>query len=512
MKRTRYRQPMVLAVLCGLVGWLGLTGAPAGAHVPPDNNVNFNPDEFNGDGDPASFDTKEGEIPSDAEDGFGTTYELRAVADSQTAFYEWYDCSDSSNPSLTGSACAPIATDTTGDAAPTPPGEGTALSFTGSYNIPSTSDGGPRDWYGITCSADANTGGPPFDTSHCLPNDVPTADFEPAGGCALAAPAQTCVADVHPDDAQTTVGTHPHAATTSGRIANFVTATRNFTQVEAHGAGLKNGDSLTVIAFTSAGGVDAVQVCMDQFSDDETPNDGTPGGAPTGTGTGCTHSGTDTSSTPGGGAGCHASAPTAAGGDCWAVTIGVPNANAVFGVSLVEYNDGADPEGSTFGTGDCAGSTVTADGDDCQLDKVYVTTTSAGESAAPPPPAPTPPGPPGPPTPPRPPARNLCDPNRAGANGNELILGTGGPDQLCGFGGDDTLRGKRGRDTLRGGTGNDVLSGGKGQDNLRGGSGDDSMRGGRGKDTLRGASGSDVARGGKGKDLCRAENRSNCEH
>jgi hypothetical protein len=481
------RRILGLFVLCSMVGWFGLMASPAGAHVPPDNNANFNPDEWNGDGqaalgaghgpDPDPANTKEGEVPSDAEDGFGTTYELRAVADSQTAFYEWYDCTEDSNPSLTGAACAPIATDTTPDAAPAPPGEGTAASFTGSYNIPSTSDGGPRDWYGIACNSDANTGGPPFDTSHCIANDVVPPNFE--GDCGLVTPIpQTCLANLHPDDAQTT---SDHTATTAGRIANFVTASRNFTQVEAHGAGLKNGDSLTVIAFTSAGGVDAVQVCMDQFSDDETPNDLAPAGEG-GAGT-CTHTGTDTSPTPGGGTGCDAAAPTAAGGDCWSVTIGVPNANTVFGVSLIEIRDTNDAEGATFGTGDCSGAVLAAadTGDDCQLDKVYVTTTAAGEAGAPAPapaPTPAPPGPaPGTPGNPITGAALLCDRSRPSSPQSEIVIGDHRKNRICGFEGNDTLRGLGNNDTLVGGANNDTLAGGPGRDLGKGGGGVDRCRG-----------------------------------
>ena len=136
MRGGRAHRLVGIFALCSVIGWFGLVPTGAGAHVPPDNNANFNPDEFNGDGQVGAFHTKEAEVLSDAEDGFGTTYELRAVADVQTAFYEWYDCTENSNPMNVGSACAPVATDTSGDAAPTPPGEGATLAFTGSYDIP----------------------------------------------------------------------------------------------------------------------------------------------------------------------------------------------------------------------------------------------------------------------------------------------------------------------------------------------------------------------------------------
>ncbi|HEV3475441.1 MAG TPA: calcium-binding protein [Actinomycetota bacterium] len=515
MEKSRHPKLWGVIVACTVLGLFALTATPTQAHVPPDNNTNFNPDEHNGEGDPGigggGQDTKEAEILADHEDGFGTTYELRAVADSQAVLYEWYDCDDGANPTAAGPACQLAATDPTPDPAPAPPAEGTAASFSASYDIPQASNsdlalvndeagpGGERDIYGFACND--NTPGPPANTAHCLANDVVPTTFE--GACAFPTPiAQSCVADVHVDNAH---ATGDHAATTNGRIQVLLTPSNTFTHPNVHGAGLKNGEAVTVIAFTSAGGVDAVHVCLDQFSDDETPNDLTPDGD----GGGCTHNGTDTSPTPGGGSGCHASAPTAAGGDCWAVPVGVPIQNTVFGVSLIEIDDedvtgGGDPEGATFGTGDCAGSTDNGDGDDCQLDKIYVTTTAAGEAVV---------GPPPPPPPPPPGGRvrtGLCNRNRSGANGNEILIGTNGPDQICGFGGKDTLRGKGGPDTLRGGGGKDVLAGGGGRDNARGGGGKDSLRGGKKADTLKGGGGKDSARGGPGNDLCVAEIEKSC--
>jgi hypothetical protein len=502
-----------LFVVCAVIGWMALVAAPATGHTPPDNNVNFNPDEWCGDGngfvdnrgceddtgamnDTADDDYKEAEVASDAEDGFGTQYELRAVADTQTTFYEWYDCADGSNPALPMSACAPIATDPVPDPAPAPPGEGSAAGFTGSYDIPSSSNSHaaasatpstgqfPRDLYGIACAADARLGGPPFDISHCLQNDVASPSlaapfpggttFGPPSGCAVGT-GQVCLANVHWDDSQTTPD---HAATTNGRIHMIVTANRTFIHPDVHGAGLKNGDTLTVIAFTSAGGTDAVHICMDQGSDDETPNDLSPNG----NGAGCTHNGTDTTPTPGGGTGCHASAPTAPGGDCWAVTIGVPNANTVFGMSLIEYDDQDETEGATQGTGDCVGSSdmppagaSPGDGNDCQLDKVYVSTTVNGE------PGPATPTPPTPPTPaPGAPITQislLCDRARPTSPQGEIVIGDRRKNRICGFEGDDTLRGLRNNDTLVGGANNDTLVGGSGRDLGKGGGGVDQCRG-----------------------------------
>jgi Ca2+-binding RTX toxin-like protein len=466
MDLKRHRKLLGAFVACTLVGWLAFTATPTTAHVPPDNNVNFNPDEWNGDGDvgaatghaagtpgdPAGT-SKEAEVISDDEHGFGTAYDLRAVADSLTTFYEWYDCANGQDPSQTpGQQCAPIFTDTAGDPAPAPPGEGPALAFTGLYDVPQTSNGGARDLYGVACASDARAGGPPYDASHCIPNDVTTGT--PLDGTDCTPTGQTCVEDVHYDNAQ---ATGDHAATTSGRIQALAQPSGPFIGDRVHGAGLKNGENLTVIAFTSASGVDAVHVCMDQGSDDETANND----GPNGDGGGCTLNGTDIASTSGGGSGCHASAPVAPGGDCWAVTIGVPNANAVYGVSLIEINDlnvtgGGNFEGTTFGTGDCTGSVATTDGDDCQLDKIYVTTTAAGEPAG------GGGGGGGGGT-------GACPPFKVkrGTAGNNRLKGTAGCDKLVGKAGNDLLVGKAGNDVLIGGAGVDVCRGGPGVDKFR---------------------------------------------
>ncbi|HEV3475442.1 MAG TPA: hypothetical protein VG602_08755 [Actinomycetota bacterium] len=515
MQEKRHRKIWGVFVACTMVGSLTLLATPTSAHTPPDNNANFHPDEHNGDGsagfaahgpDVAGGESKEAEILSDAEDGFGEAEELRAVADGQTAFYEWYDCANQANPFATGAAggqCAPIATDTAGDPAPTPPGEGQALAFSGTYNIPTTSQtNNNRDIWGIACASDARAGGPPADASHCIPDDVVQPNTE--GTCAPGVtPAVTpCIANVHMDDSSSTTD---HAVTTDGRIAAVVTTSRTFTGDDVHGAGLKIGENTTFIVFTTAGGADAVGICMDVQSDDETPNNENPGA---GVG-GCTHNGTDTSPTPGGGTGCHASAPVAPGGDCWAISVGVPNANNHWGASAIEFNDQLNAEGITTGTGDCRGD-VTAgaggEGDNCQLDKILLSTTSAGEAAVQPPPPPPPPPPPGG----RRVRTGLCDRNRPNANRSEILIGTRGPDQICGFGGRDTLRGRGGPDTLRGGGGKDVLAGGGGRDNARGGGGSDSLRGGKKADTLKGGGGKDSARGGPGDDLCAAEKEKSC--
>jgi Ca2+-binding RTX toxin-like protein len=108
---------------------------------------------------------------------------------------------------------------------------------------------------------------------------------------------------------------------------------------------------------------------------------------------------------------------------------------------------------------------------------------------------------------------------KAGANGNDLILGTGGAnmifggngndaltgasgsDLLCGGSGDDVLIGGGDADTLDGGSGNDVLTGADGADTLNGGAGNDTIFGGNGNDSMFGGAGNDLLTGGSGADL-----------
>ncbi|MGH2651910.1 MAG: hypothetical protein ACRDHK_11960 [Actinomycetota bacterium] len=143
-----------LAAAFSVVGLLALVVTPASAHRPTQNNQHFAPDEFNGDGhsvdgcagsgaphcdpvggpDPTPS-TAEGEIVSDANDGFGEAYELRALTDATAAFYDWYSCTDGQTPTAFGAACQPIATDATPDVTVRPPGGSTHHAWTGSWNL-----------------------------------------------------------------------------------------------------------------------------------------------------------------------------------------------------------------------------------------------------------------------------------------------------------------------------------------------------------------------------------------
>jgi hypothetical protein len=462
MEKIRHRRLWGVFVACTMLGWLALSVTPTTAHVPPDNNAHFFPSESNGAGGvghlgvgTATFNSERlGDTPA----GFGESMVLRAVADSQAALYEWYDCFNGANPTIPNANCAPVVSDTTPDTAPTPPGEGSAAAFSGLYNIPTSSESPPvRDVYGFACNADT-PGGPPANQSHCIANDAPVA-APVEGACVAALPAPACIADVHFDDSSTP----NHAATTSGRIAALV-ASNMFTGDAVHGAGLKNGDTVTVIAFTSSG-VDALVACAHALVDDET-GVGTlgAGGFPDsvgGQGT-CTQSATDTSPIGGGGATCHASAPVFPGGDCFAMTIGVLNPNAHYGISIVEYDDGLLTEGNTPGTGDCAGNAAGATGGrtsgpgpNCHLNTIWVSTTQSGEASLTPPPPPPPP-----------PVAVKCKKIGGNAKDNKL-KGTQGCDKISGKAGDDTLIGKGGNDVLTGGSGFDVCKGGPGSDKAR---------------------------------------------
>jgi Ca2+-binding RTX toxin-like protein len=517
---SRHRRAWGLALICSTVGFYALLGIPASAHTPTRNNQHFSPEEFNGDGDggctaaggvhcdPAggadpSPTTKEAEILSDATDGFGEAYELRSVSDTTATFYEWYSCTNGQNPTLPGSACQPIATDTTADVSAAPPGSPVLHAWSGSWNIGAAGgqEGTPRDIHGSACASDARTGGPPTDTSHCILGTVNQTGGGDAGS--------TFANNVHLDDSSTSAD---HTNTSSGRIHMLIdgsgTDQRVFSDVAVHGAGLRNGQTLTIIGYTSSPSVDAVGFCFDQPTNSTIPN----GRAPDGTGGGgsCTHFISDLTGTAGGGTGCHALAPAVSGADCWTAAISFPNANAEFGLSMIEFDDGNAADGITeSGSGDCALDTApdpTTDGDDCQLDKIFVTTTISGETVPGATPSPT-----TSPTTPPPPA-GACD----GTSGDDILLGTNGPDFCRGFGGDDIIRtflaedvanGGSGDDTIRlggandvgrGGTGNDLVTGGKTNDTIRLGAGDDIGKGDGGSDAIFCGPGNDVASGGSG--------------
>jgi hypothetical protein len=491
--RGRHSKAWGLAILCSTVGFYALLGLPATAHTPTRNNQHFGPDEFNGDGhtsgcisvggphcDPANGpdstpNTKEGELLSDTNDGFGESYELRSVTDTTATFYEWYSCTDGSVPTVPGAACQPIATDTVGDPSAAPPGSPIVNSWSGSWNIGGAGgqEGTNRDIHGSACASDARSGGPPTDTSHCILGTIQSSG-EPGG--------VTFANNVHLDDSSTTAD---HTNTTSGRIHILIdgsgTDARTFTHPDVHGAGLRNGQTITIIGYTSSPSVDAVGFCWDQGVNSATAS----GAAPNGLGGGgsCTHFITDVTPVAGGGSLCHASAPAVSGADCWTASISFPNANAEFALGMIEFDDANAADGITnSGSGDCAGDFLTGNGDDCLVDEVFVTTTAAGEvPGGGPSPTPT--------TTTTPPPADCV-----GTSGNDILVGTSGPDNCRGLGGNDTIRSLTGNDTDNGGTGSDTVRAGGGDDVARGGGGNDLVACGPGNDFGAGGPGSDTVK------------------
>jgi Ca2+-binding RTX toxin-like protein len=157
------------------------------------------------------------------------------------------------------------------------------------------------------------------------------------------------------------------------------------------------------------------------------------------------------------------------GVDCWEAHIDPPD-DAEFSFGIVEQDDPTAPVES--GAGDCEGDTLVGSdgsntGDDCQFDKIYLTS-----------------GPPAPGGPACPGFLNDARNQVVGTPGRDKLVGSKGSDIICGLGGKDVLRGKAGRDVLLGGAGGDRLFGGPGRDKLHGGPGRDLCRGGSGRDSL----------------------------
>jgi hypothetical protein len=256
---------------------------------------------------------------------------------------------------------------------------------------------------------------------------------------------------VHFDNAQ---DTSDHTATDGGHITQPV-----------HGQAVANS-GFSAVAFTSETDIGRILFCLDIGTSATQAENASPSN-------GCDAPGAR-DPVPDDSPAC-SSVP--AGADCWEVTIDPPD-NSEFSLGIVEQDDPTNPVSS--GNGDCEGDTFEGgdgsnDGDDCQLDKIYVTSVT---SPSPPPPPPPPP-PPGPESP-SPGSATACprfesDPRRQiiGTSAADTLVGSPGPDVICGLGGSDVLRGRRGDDLLLGGRGSDQLRGGPGEDRCRGGPGRD---------------------------------------
>jgi hypothetical protein len=226
----------------------------------------------------------------------------------------------------------------------------------------------------------------------------------------------------------------------------------------------------TVVAYSSETDVGRMFFCLDVGTNAATEEDVSPTG-------GC-DPGSTFDPSPDDSPGC---AGVPAGADCWEVTIDPPD-NAEFSLAMVEQDDltGGGPVSS--GAGDCEGDSLAVPdgsdvGDDCQLDKLYLTS------------LPTIPEPPTGPTCPG--FKNAKRNQIIGTKGADVLVGSKGADVICGLKGKDVIRGKGGKDVLLGGPGPDRLLAGPGKDLLKGGPKNDRLNGGPGKDRCRGGGGKD---------------------
>jgi hypothetical protein len=433
--------------LCVLTVFFAAPPAPAVGHEPTAHRQ-LSPSHFNGEvgsghGPDVPGETNESQIASDTFDGVDSAFSLRSIASLGTLYYEWYNCPSSGNP-YTGQ-CSFMARDTTATLSQPPTAAmAQVASFEGTYDIPSTFGGFIK---GIACIE-----GPPARPAHCRLDTI----------------------NVHTDDASSTAD---HAPSDNGQITQ-----------PTHGGAVANAGFIAM-AFTSESDIGRILFCLDVGTSPTTAEDASPA-------QGCSP-GSAADATPDD-APC---GPVPAGADCWAVSIDPPD-DVEFTLGIVEQDEPFIPPAApvSSGAGDCEGDTLqppggdgTNDGDDCQLDKIYLTSKVQ----------------PAPPPPPPPPASQAKCPGFqsdtrnqvVGSAGTDDVLnGTPGADIICGLGGNDTIRGLGGKDILIGGLGADILRGDRSGDSLIGGRGADALRGGRGRDVLRGRRGNDVLRGGTGGD------------
>ncbi|MGH2738243.1 MAG: calcium-binding protein [Actinomycetota bacterium] len=454
-KRSRARVIVPLSLVLVLVPALTVW-----ADHPPAAHMQFHVSHFNGradhaehgpdddsDGDPGE--TSDAQIIGDLFDGIDHLTTLRAVAAPETTFYEWHECTGTSSYDPT--RCRLLARDDTPLLSTSPaPGIAQVAVFEATFDIgPPTTEGIHR-LVALACTQDSLSKG------HCLGD---------ASG-------------VHFDDSQSTLD---HPATESGQILRPI-----------HGQAVANS-GFAVLAFTSQTDIGRIMFCLDIGTNATRQS----GAAP--------ENGCDQGSTwdpaPDDTPACDVQAPP--NSDCWSATINPPD-NIEFSLSIIEQDDPTARVSS--GSGDCEDDTLVGGdgvngGDDCQLDKIYLTSMA---NPPPPPPAPWPfPGEPPPPVTGKCPGFEEMPGNHVvGGDSDDTLEGTPGADVICGLLGNDTLRGLGGNDLLLGGDGDDRIAGGAGSDRLRGEKGSDSLHGGRGRDSLSGGPGRDFLAGGKGRDRC----------
>jgi RTX calcium-binding nonapeptide repeat (4 copies) len=458
VERGRWR--IVVVTVSAFVTLLAMPPAPARAHRPVDQQQ-LNPTHFNGNdrcGQHANCQfavpgqTNEAQIASDRFDGVDSLYSLRALATPEALYYDWYHCpGDGVNVFDPNGGCVLIARDITPTLSQPAPGIAPVAAFEATYDIPSNIQTG-KTFRALACIE-----GPPIGQAHCFGDRT----------------------GVHFDDASNTAD---HAPTDSGQITQ-----------PAHGGAVSNA-GFTAVAFTSESDIGRILFCLDIGTSATQSENASPG-------QGC-DPGSATDPAPDDSAPC---GQVPAGADCWSVSIDPPDSNE-FSLGIVEQDDPTGPVSS--GAGDCEGDTQVGgdganSGDDCQLDKIYVTSKDLPVGPPAPPPSP-PPAPAPPPTPVRCPGFQSDSRTQfVGTAGSDVLEGTSGPDIICGLGGNDTIRGLGRGDVLIGGAGSDALIGGRGKDTLRGGPGRDTLRGGRGADSLGGGPGGDLLDGGRDRDRCR---------
>jgi hypothetical protein len=427
----RVLRPVLTSVLVSIV----LSPLPSAKAHEPAAHRQLSPSHVNGLGpwdhgpDPVG-ETNDAQRVSDRFDGVDHGFTFRAVATSETRFYEWAHC-EGQRDDYDPATCQVIVRDTTPQLSIPPPGVESVAVFEATVDV--TLEG-----YRLLVT-NACIEGPPVDVFHCE-NDA---------------------LRIHWDDAATPSG---HPPTTSGHILQ-----------PAHGQAVPNA-GFTAVAYTSDDDIGRIQFCLDEGMSPTEESDAT-------FGQGCDlGAAASRDTTPNDSPAC---AGVPAGAKCWELFIDPPD-DAEFALGIIEQ----DHQGSVeSGSGECEGDTTIGGGDntgdDCQLDKIYLTSVAS----------------------PPPPVSVLGAKQRAcpgfGGNPRNQVVGTGGRDKLVGSPGPDILCGLGGKDTLRGLGGNDVLEGGGGSDTLKGGVGRDLLRGRGGGDRLDGGSGRDRCVGGPGRDVTR---------
>jgi RTX calcium-binding nonapeptide repeat (4 copies) len=437
------------------------------AHTPSAHRQ-FSPSHFNGtndhvthgpdtdaDGNPAE--TSEAQVAGDLFDGIDQLYTVRTVADTQTRFYEWYECPGTQvfDPNL----CRRLARDDSPTLSSPPPGVAQVAAFEATFDIAPPLPEGVRRFTAMACIEETAPRG------HCR--------FDNTG--------------VHFDNSGSVTD---HPATESGQILRPI-----------HGQAVAN-TGFTALAFTSETDLGRILFCLDVGTSPTTESSASPAA-------GCDQ-GSSADQVPDDSPACDIQFPP--GADCWSANIDPPD-NIEFSLSIIEQDDPTAPVSS--GTGECEEDTqVGGDGvnggDDCQFDKIYLTSLV---NPPPPPPAPWPfPGQPPPAVTGKCPDLERKAGNHIfGGDGDDTLRGTPDADVICGLSGDDTLRALGGNDLVLGGDGDDRIAGGGGSDRLRGEKDADSLRGGRGRDSLSGGPGRDLLSGGAGRDRCAGGVTRGCE-